>query len=82
VVTSLPASTSSADTQAGSDSPWVSRPTNKGPAIPWAVRYSTIACVVATMCASVNAPVRLEPRCPEVPKATRCAGSSRSGQLV
>src|SRR4051794_3036717 len=34
-VTSLAASTSSADDQAGSDRPWVSRPMNSGPSYPW-----------------------------------------------
>ena len=41
--TSLAASTSSADTQAGSESPCVSRPTNNGPVVPCAARYSTMA---------------------------------------
>ncbi len=68
--TSLAASTSSADTQAGSDNACVSRPMNSGPVVPAAARYSTMACVVARMCASLNAASRLEPRCPDVPNAT------------
>ncbi len=81
-VTSLAASTSRALTQAGSLSPWVSRPTNSGPSKPWPCRYSTIAWVVARMCASLKAPSRLDPRCPDVPNATCCAGSSGSGRVV
>ncbi len=80
--TSLAASTSSAETQAGSDSPWVSRPMNNGPVVPCAARYSAMAWVVARMCASLNAPSRLEPRCPEVPNATCWAMSSGSGWIV
>ncbi len=53
-VTSLATSTSSAVTQAGSDRPWVSRPTNSGPSKPCSRRYSQIAWVVARMCASLN----------------------------
>ena len=37
-VTSLAASTSSAVAQAGSESPWVSRPTNSGPSYPCSLR--------------------------------------------
>ena len=47
--------------QAGWDSAWVSLPMNSGPVMPWAARYSTIAWVVAAMCASLNAVSRLEP---------------------
>src|SRR5665647_1396759 len=31
------------------------------------------------MCASLNALLKAEPRCPEVPNATRCAGNDGSG---
>ena len=68
--TSLAASTSSADAHAGSESAWVSRPMKSGPVVPCSARYSTIACVVARMCASLNAASRLEPRCPDVPNTT------------
>src|SRR5213079_1362680 len=37
--TSLAASTSSAEAQAGSDRAWVSRPMNSGPVVPCAARY-------------------------------------------
>ncbi|ETB23571.1 hypothetical protein O973_03360 [Mycobacterium avium subsp. avium 11-4751] len=60
--TSFAASTSSADTQAGSDRPCVSRPMNNGPEMPCAARYSTMAWVIARMCASLNAPASAEPR--------------------
>ena len=33
------------------------------------------------MWASLKAPFNAEPRCPEVPKATRCAGSDGSGRI-
>jgi len=70
--TSTPAaaSTSSAVCHAGSDSAWVSRPMKSGPSVPWLRRYSMIAAVIATMCASLNAPSRLEPRWPDVPNTT------------
>ena len=73
------ASTSRAVSCAGPDRAWVSRPMNSGPSMPCSVRYSTIAWVIAAMCASLKEPLRAEPRCPEVPKATRWAGSSASG---
>src|SRR5713101_593349 len=31
------------------------------------------------ICASLNALLKAEPRCPEVPNATRCAGTDGSG---
>jgi len=79
--TSTPAaaSTSRAERKAGSDSAWVSRPMNRGPSVPCPRRYSTIAAVIATMCASLNAESSADPRWPLVPNTTRCAGSSRSG---
>ena len=79
--TSLAASTSSADTQAGSDSPCVSRPMNSGPVVPCAARYSTMAWVIARMWASLNAPFSAEPRCPDVPNTTCWATSSGSGSI-
>src|SRR6185369_13808455 len=33
------------------------------------------------MCASLKAPLSEDPRCPEVPNATRCAGSVGSGRI-
>jgi hypothetical protein len=82
VVTSLAANTSSAVIIAGSLSACVSRPRNSGPSVPCARRYSTIAWLVAAMCCSLNALRRLDPRCPEVPNATRCATSPGSGRSV
>src|SRR5690625_809688 len=70
VATPLAANTSNAETQAGSDNPWVSRPRNNGPVIPAAARYSTMAWVIAQMWDWLNAPSSAEPRCPEVPNDT------------
>ncbi len=55
--TSTPAAanTSTAVSCAGPDSAWVSLPMNNGPSMPWLRRYSTIAAVVATICASLKA---------------------------
>src|SRR6266478_1386721 len=39
-----------------------------------------MAWVIAKICASVNEPSKGDPRCPLVPKLTRCVGSSRSGR--
>ena len=64
---------------AGSDNAWVSRAMKSGPVMPATVRYSTIAWVVAMMWSSLNAPSRLEPRWPDVPKTTCWAGFSGSG---
>ena len=47
--------------------------------MPWAVRYSTIAWVIARMCVSLKAVSSDEPRWPLVPKATRWAGIETSG---
>ncbi len=47
--TSLATRTASAVVVANSLSRWVSAPMNNGPVIPCALRYSTIACVVAAM---------------------------------
>ena len=81
-VTSLAASTSRALTHAGSDRAWVSRPMKSGPSTPLAVRYSQMACVVATMWASLKDPSRLDPRWPDVPNTTCWAGSDGSGTVL
>ena len=80
--TSLAANTSSADAHAGSERAWVSRPMNSGPVVPSPARYSTMACVVASMCGSLKAASRLEPRWPDVPNTTCWATSSGSGSVV
>ena len=41
----------------------------------------TIAAVIAAMCASLNDPALELPRCPDVPKLTRWAGSLGSGTM-
>ena len=64
---------------AGSDSAWVSRPRNSGPSVPCAARYSQMAWLVAAMWSSLNAVLKDEPRCPEVPNATRCPATAGSG---
>ena len=79
ISTSLAASTSRAETHAGSDRPWVSLARNSGPSVPCIARYSTIAWVVARMWNSLNEVFRLVPRCPDVPKATRWSMFSGSG---
>ena len=81
-VTPLAASTSSAVAQAGSDRPWVSRPTNSGPSKPCAARYSQMAWVVARMCASLNAASRLEPAVPGRAERDLLATSAGSGSSV
>src|SRR5512139_5087 len=77
--TPLAASTSRAVKKAGSDSACVSRPTKSGPSMPQPARYSQIAWVIASTCASLKVPLSDEPRWPLVPKLTRCAGSPGSG---
>ncbi len=79
--TPLACSTSRAVFHAGSDSAWVSLPMNSGPVVPCEARYSTIACVVAAMWASLKAVSREEPRWPEVPKTTISSGFDGSGVL-
>jgi len=74
-------STSMAVFHAGRDRPWVSFAMNSGPVVPCEARYSTIARVIAVMCASLKAPSRLEPRWPEVPKTTCWSGSAGSGLM-
>ncbi len=77
--TLLATSTSSAVVSAGRLNAWVSRPINRGPVMPWAVRYSTIAWVIAAMWVSLNAASSEEPRCPLVPNATFWLGFVTSG---
>ena len=77
--TPLAASTSSALARAGTDRACVSMPRNNGPSMPFCLRYSQIACVMARMCHSLNALSNAEPRCPEVPNETRCGGTKASG---
>ena len=79
VRTPLAASTCSAVSCAGPDSAWVSLPMNSGPVMPCPARYSTIACVIAAMWSSLNEVFSEEPRCPEVPNATRWSGFPASG---
>jgi len=67
----LAAKTSTAVTVAGSDRAWVSFARNSGPSMPWAARYSQIACDVAAMWSSLKLSENALPRCPEVPNATR-----------
>lgn len=81
-VTSFAANTSMAVTRAGSDSAWVSAPRKSGPSVPCRARYSLIAWLVAAMWSSLNAVAVDDPRCPEVPKATRWPGSAGSGCSV
>ena len=80
--TPLAASTSSALAVAGSESACVSAPRYSGPSMPWPARYSQIAWVVARMWSSLNVAVKADPRCPDVPKDTRCATSPGSGCTV
>ncbi len=73
-------STPSAVRVAGSDRAWVSRPMKSGPLYPRWTRYLQMASVVARMWASLKALRSDDPRWPDVPKATRCAGSDGSGR--
>ena len=77
--TPLAASTSSALSKAGLDSACVSKPMNSGPDIPSCRRYRQIAWVIASTCASLKVLSKDDPRCPEVPKATRWAATWGSG---
>jgi hypothetical protein len=52
---------------------------NSGPSVPCDARYSTMAWLVAAMWSSLNVVDSDEPRCPEVPNATRSAGMLGSG---
>ena len=56
-------------------------PRNSGPSVPCRFRYRQIAWVIARMCHSLKASLNDEPRCPEVPKATRWAGHRWIGHL-
>ena len=38
--------------------------------------------LVAKICASLNESFKEDPRCPDVPKATRCSGAEGSGRPV
>ena len=80
VSTPFAASTSSAVRSAGAEAACVSAPRNRGPVMPARARYSQIACVIARMWASLNAPSSAAPRWPLVPKATRSRGLSGSGR--
>ena len=55
-------------------------PQEQRPAIPFCLRYSQIACVTARMCHSLNARLNDDPRWPDVPNETRCAGNLGSGR--
>ena len=80
VETPFAPSTSSAVSCAGSERACVSLPRKSGPLVPCALRYSHTAWVTARMCASLNARLSDEPRCPLVPNATRCSGTAGSGR--
>src|SRR5450631_2708706 len=75
----LAANTSSALAKAGSAKAWVSMPTNNGPVMPIFCLWSHSAWLIARICASLKALLKAEPRCPEVPNATRCAATFGSG---
>ena len=77
--TPLATSTSMAVFLAGPDSAWVSEPRYSGPVTPAFLRYSAMAWEMAMMWASLNEVFRDDPRWPEVPKMTRCSGTSGSG---
>ena len=79
VATPWAARTERAETKAGRERPWVSHPTKRGPSIPCSLRSRQMASVMARMWSSLKEAVREEPRCPEVPKETRWAGSEGSG---
>ena len=78
-VTSFAANTSSADTVAGPLSACESAPRNSGPPMACSRRYSQIAWLVATMWSSLNVVDSDDPRCPDVPKLTRCLTTEASG---
>src|SRR5882757_10232975 len=73
------ASTSTALFIAGRESACVSMPRKSGPSIFCCLRYKQIAWVIARMCHSLKDRSKDEPRCPDVPKATRCSGTLGSG---
>jgi hypothetical protein len=78
--TPLAAKTSKAVSRAGSDRAWVSFPRWRGPRIPAPARYSATAWAMARTWASLKLPASDDPRCPEVPKATRSPGVPGSGE--
>ena len=80
VSTPFAARTSSALSNAGSDSAWVSMPMNSGPLIPAEERYSQIACVIASTCHSLKLRSSEVPRWPEVPNVTRSPRTLGSGR--
>jgi len=80
--TSLPASTSSAVANAGSESACVSLAKNSGPSTPPSWRYWQIACVMARIWPSLNEHSKDDPRCPEVPKLTFWEATETSGCSV
>ena len=69
-------------TKAGSDKACVSMPRKSGPSMPSLLRCTQIACVTARMWASLNEPLKADPRCPDVPNVTRCAGLAGSGRSL
>ena len=81
-VQSLAASTSSVVAKAGSDSACVSIAKNSGPSIPADWRYSRDRLGHRDDMIFVERVAKAEPRCPEVPNATRCAGIEHSGLPV
>ena len=66
--------------KAAPESACVSFPRYSGPSMPCCVRYSQIACVIASTCASLNVRASDDPRWPLVPKLTRSAGAALSGR--
>src|ERR1019366_6183902 len=80
--TLLAASTSSALASAGTERACVSMPRNGEPSIRCFFRYGQMACMMARMCFSLKALSNAQPRCPEVPKATRCRPGLLQGLVV
>src|SRR5699024_12268959 len=72
--TSLAIRTSSADTIAGSDKAWVSRPTKIAPSTPCCARQSTIGWVIAHMWVSLDAEYKDVVRCPVLLKVNAVTG--------
>ena len=68
--------------KAGADSAWVSKPMNSGPLMSCCLRYSHIDWLMARTWASLKLSSVELPRCPEVPKATRCAPIDASGRSL
>jgi hypothetical protein len=57
-------------------------PRNSGPVMPLWWRCTQIAWLIAATWASLKLPSKDTPRCPEVPKATRCARFAGSGRSL